>query len=73
VNPHLRAFENTHFANVLGYHAKYYNAMAWMQMAEAQVELTNKNSRDCGKCVGMLKGATKKFEECLPFVAILGG
>jgi len=29
VNPGLRAFENGNFANVLGYHAKYYLAMSY--------------------------------------------
>ena len=29
VNPGLRAFENGNFANVLGYHSKYYLAMSY--------------------------------------------
>lgn len=73
INPKLRAFENGHFANVLGYHAKYYHAMAFYQLGEAQCELTDKESKGCGKAVGMMKLARAKFEEALPFANTLGG
>lgn len=47
--------------------------MAWYQLAEAQVEITNTKSKECGKSVSMLKLACSKFEECKDFVAQLGG
>lgn len=73
INPNLRAFEGGHFGNVLGYHAKYYTAIAWYNIAEAQVELTDKTSKDCGKCVTMLKLAVAKFDDCKQLVGQLGG
>ena len=30
VNPNLRNFEAGHYANVLGYHGKYYTALGWL-------------------------------------------
>lgn len=73
INPHLRAFENQHFANVLGYHSKYYNALAWSLLLDGQVEFVDKNSKECGKAVTIAKVALKKFDECVPFVNTLGG
>lgn len=73
VNPHLRAFDAGHFANVLGYHGMYYTALSWLNLAEYQVELTNKNSKDCGKCVTQLKIAVAKLEMCKQTVGALGG
>lgn len=61
------------FANVLGYHAKYYMALAYMQLAEGQVAFTNEKAKECGKCVTMLKTTVAKFEEARPFVNALGG
>ena len=29
INPNLRSFDNRKFANVLGYHSKYFKAMAY--------------------------------------------
>ena len=66
-------FENQHFGNVLGYHAKYYNAMAWALFAENQAEFVDKNNKECGKCVTMCKIAVAKFEQCKDFVNLLGG
>ena len=34
IGPSLRAYDNGNFANVLGYHAKYYSAMAYLQIAD---------------------------------------
>jgi len=73
VNPHLRAFEAGHFANVLGYHGQYYTALSWLNLAEFQVELTNKQSKDCGRCVTQLKIACAKLEMCKQLVNQLGG
>ncbi len=61
------------FGNVLGYHAKYYMALAYYQLAEAQVAFTNEKAKECGKSAAMLKIAVAKFEEAKPFVTMLGG
>jgi len=36
VNPTLRAFDNRRFANVLGYHSRYFYAMAYWQLGSTQ-------------------------------------
>lgn len=61
------------FANVLGYHAKYYMALAYLQLAESQVAFTNDKAKECGKSVTMLKITVAKFDEAKPFVTVLGG
>lgn len=73
INPTLRAHENGHFANVLGYHSKYYMAMAYLQLAEGQVAFVDDKAKECGKCVTMLKMTVAKFDEAKPFVTVLGG
>jgi hypothetical protein len=73
VNPSLRSFDASHFANVLGYHSKYYMAIAYFMLAEGQVAITNDKAKECGKSVSMLKIAVTKFDEAKPFVTILGG
>jgi hypothetical protein len=30
INPSLRSYDNGNFGNILGYHAKFYNAMAYL-------------------------------------------
>jgi len=47
--------------------------MAWNFLGEAQCELTDKESKGCGKAVGMMMLAKVKFEEALPFANTLGG
>jgi hypothetical protein len=73
INPNLIAHENGTFSNVLGYHAKYYMAMAYLQLAEGQVAFTDSKAKECGKCVSMLKITCAKFEEAKAFVQVLGG
>jgi len=73
VNPALRGFDTGHFANVLGYHSKYYMAMAYFMLAEGAVDHTNDKANQCGKAVSMLKIAVLKFNDAEPFVKILGG
>ena len=73
INPALRQYENGAFANVLGYHAKYYMAMAYLQLADGQVAFVNEKSKECGKAVAMLKVTVAKFDECKVFVNVLGG
>jgi hypothetical protein len=58
---------------VLGYHSKYYSALAWALLAEAQAEFVDKNSKECGKAVTICKVTMAKFEACRPFVNTLGG
>lgn len=58
---------------MLGYHAKYYNGMAWLNLGEAQCELTDKESKGCGKAVSMMKICCIEFDKCKPFTNVLGG
>lgn len=73
INPTLRAHETGHFANILGYHSKYYMAMAYLQLAEGQVAIVDAKSKGCGQCVTMLKQTVIKFDEAKPFVTVVGG
>jgi hypothetical protein len=61
------------FANILGYHSKYYSAMAYLQLAEGQVAFVNDKAKECGKAVAMLRVTVAKFDEAKPFVNTLGG
>lgn len=73
INPNLRAYDNGNFANVLGYHAKYYHAMAYLQLADGQIAFVEDKAKECGKAVAMLKVTVAKFDDAKPFVNTLGG
>lgn len=73
VNPNLRAYYNGMFSNVLGYHAKYYAAMAYNLLADSQIAFVLDKAKECGKAVGMIRLAVAKFDEAKPFVNTLGG
>lgn len=67
INPGLRAFENGGFANVLGYHAKYYLAMAYFQLADGQIKLVEEKAKGMGKALTLCKITIARFDESKPF------
>ena len=73
VNDKLRAFEQGKFANVLGYHAKYFSAQAFFQLAEAEYKTADTKAKGMGRAVTMLKITSARFAEAAKFVAVVGG
>jgi hypothetical protein len=73
INQNLRSFDTGKFANVLGYHAKYFFAMAYFQLAEAEYKEADKKAKGIGRAATYLKITVAKFDEAKPFVNALGG
>lgn len=73
INQNLRSFDTGKFANVLGYHAKYFFAMAYFQLAEAEYKAAEKAAKGIGRAATYLKITVAKFDEAKPFVNALGG
>ena len=47
------------FANILGYHAKYFNALAYWQIAQHKYALAIKQAKGMGLAVAYLNMAVK--------------
>jgi len=73
INQALRSFDTGKFANILGYHARYFSALAFWQLAEAEYKLSDKNAKGIGRAVTYLKITVGKFDEAKNFVNTIGG
>jgi len=54
VNPQLRAFDNRKFANVLGYHSKYFMAQSYWQLGSTQFSEASTKGKGMNKAVAYL-------------------
>ena len=73
VNSQLRAFQNGNFANVLGYHSKYFMAQAYWNLAKAAYEAADKAGKGMNQAAAYGAICIQKFEEARKFVNIIGG
>lgn len=55
------------------YHAKYYMAMAYQQLALAQVAITDEESKQCAKSIVMLRQTLEKCDEAKPLLQGVDG
>lgn len=73
VNPQLRSFDNRRFANVLAYHAKYFNAQAYWQLGNTQYNAASTQGKGMNKAVAFLTLSVEEYNAAKPFVDALGG
>lgn len=63
VNQHLRTMGNGTFANVLGYHARYFKAQAYWHLGNAKYSEAEKAGRGMNQAVAYLTECVNKFNE----------
>jgi len=73
VNAALRSFDNRKFANVLGYHSKYFLAQSYWHLGSAQYKTAEDEGRGMNKAVAYLTVCVQKFTEAKPFAEQCGG
>lgn len=73
VNPTLRSFDNRRFANVLGYHSRYFAAMAYWQLGSTQFNDAGAKGKGMNLAVAYLTVCVEKFNEAKPFAEACGG
>jgi hypothetical protein len=64
VNIGLRQYDQGKFANILGYHAKYFNALAYMQLAQFKYASAVKSAKGMGVAQTYWEVTVKQFREC---------
>lgn len=57
----------------MGYHAKYFNALAFWHMAENSYKTAEDKAKGMGEALGQLRICVIKYEEARPFVNLVGG
>lgn len=73
VNQGLRQFEQGKFANILGYHAKYFHALAYWQLAQAKYAEAKTKAKGMGIAVAYCQAAVQHFQAAQPYVKPIGG
>lgn len=73
VNPNLRGFDNRKFANVLGYHSKYFGAMSYWQLGSTQFAKAGDEGKGMNLAVAYLTLCNERFTEAKPFAQACGG
>ena len=73
VNAALRSFDGRKFANVLGYHSKYFLAQSYWHLGSAQYKSAEDAGRGMNKAVAYLTVCVQKFTEAKPFAEQCGG
>jgi len=63
VSPNLRSFDNRKMANVLGYHSRYFGAMAYWQLGSTQFEKAGTEGRGMNLAVAYLTLCVEKFTD----------
>jgi len=69
----LRQYDGGRFANVLGYHASYFRAQSYWQLAQSKYTTADAKAKGMGEAVTYLRVAVAKFEEGKGFVSVIGG
>lgn len=69
----LRGYDNSTFGNQLGFNFKFYAAMSYNYLSEAQLNYVRENNRGQGKAITLLKITVGKFNEAKMFADVLGG
>lgn len=73
MNRVLIEYQNKQFGNKLGYFSKYYMAMAYQYLSDAECAQVNENKRGWGKAITLLKITIGKFSEAKKFADVLDG
>ena len=72
-NSSLRAHESGKFANVLGYHSRYFLAQAYWVLGQQAFTQAGDAGKGMNMAVAYLTVAVEKFTEAKPYVNQLGG
>ena len=73
MNPTLRGHDNRKFANVMGYHAKYFMAQAYWHLGSTQYKAAEDAGKGMNKAVAYLTVCVQRFTEAKPFAEACGG
>ena len=73
INVQLRSFEGGNFANVLGYHARYFEAQSWFQLARAAYIEADESCKGMPRAGGLLAMSASKFALAENHVKAIGG
>ena len=73
VSQDLRSFDNRKFANVMGYHAKYFQAQSYWQLGSSLFKKANDEGRGMALAIANLTVCVEKFNESKPYCDALGG
>ena len=73
VSPVLRGFDNRKFANVLGYHARYFAAMSYWQLGSSFFKQAGDQGKGMNKAVAYLTVCVEKYTDAKPFAEACGG
>ena len=73
VNPNLRSFDNRKMANVLGYHARYFSAMAYWQLGSSTFVKAGQEGRNMNLAVAYLTLCNEKFTDAKQYAEACGG
>lgn len=63
INQNLRTFDQGKFGAVLGYHAKYFMALAYNVQAEAEYKVADEKAKGIGRAITVLKITVAKYNE----------
>ena len=69
----MRGFDGRKFANVMGYHAKYFQAQSYWQLGSSLFKKANDEGRGMALSIANLTVCVEKFNEAKPFADMLGG
>ena len=73
VNPNLRNFDNKKIANVLGYHSKYFKAMAYWNLGQFQYKEASDKGKGMNLAVAYLTISVETFQNAQNFAVACGG
>jgi hypothetical protein len=73
VNQKLRAYQQGKFANVLGYHARYFRAQSYWHLGMFNYTEAGKKGKGMGDAASYLLQCVNIYKEAGPFANALGG
>lgn len=69
----LKNFDSKRFANVLGYHAHYFKALAYWHLGSSQYQKADDEGKGMNKAVTYLQVCTALFAEARGYAQACGG
>lgn len=73
VSSDLRSFDSRKFANVMGYHSKYFQAQSYWQLGSSLFKKANDEGRGMALAIANLTVCVERFNEAKGFADSLGG
>lgn len=52
MNAAIINYDNRHFANIIGYHTKYFEASSWLVLAISRFQIAKDEGKDMGIAAG---------------------